>query len=69
MSFQNTRMGTKSVALPHSLHDLDKHNEHIISVHTTIHGMIIFVHAIHKHSNNAFGDTCTVFIRIKAGFI
>ena len=59
MSFQNTRMGTKSVALPHSLHDLDKHNEHIIIlVHTTIHGMIIFVHAVHKHSNNAFDDAC-----------
>ena len=57
MSFQNTRMGTKSVALPHSLHDLDKHNEHI-SVHTTIHGMIILVYAIHKHPNNAFGDAC-----------
>ena len=29
MSSQNTRMGTKSVALPHSLHDLDKHSKHI----------------------------------------
>ena len=62
MSFQNKRMGTKSVALPHSLHDLDKHNEHI-SVHTTIHGMIIFVHAIHKQSNNAFGDACNVALK------
>ena len=50
MSSQNTRMGTKSVTLPHSLHDLDEHNEHIIThVHTPIHAASMLIKcATHK---------------------